>query len=50
MFKLSCFQFDASRSRYVLHPTVIFGGAGIAMLGLVGLATLASRKHSLGES
>ena len=50
MFKLSCFQFDASRSRYVLHPTVIFGGAGIAMLGLVGLAALASRKHSLGDS
>jgi len=46
MLKLSCFQFDAARSRYVLHPTVIFGIAGIGMLGLVGLAAFASRKHS----
>ncbi len=48
MVKLTCFQFDQSRSRYVLHPTVIFGGAGFALLGLVGLATLASKKTSRG--
>ncbi len=48
MLKLTCFQFDGRRSRYVLHPTVIFGGAGLGVLGLVGLATLASRKHSRG--
>lgn len=50
MLMLSCFQFDATRSRYVLHPTVIFGGAGIGLLGLVGIAVLASRKNSLGAA
>lgn len=48
MLKLTCLQFDSSRSRYVVHPTVIFGGAGFGVLGLVGLATLASRKTSRG--
>ncbi len=50
MFKLSCFQFDETRSRYVLHPTVIFGGAGFGVLGLVGILAFTSRKHSLGGS
>jgi protein SCO1/2 len=48
MLKLSCFQFDSSRSRYVLHPTLIFGGAGIGLLALVGLAAMASRGNSQG--
>ncbi len=48
MVKLTCFQFDASRSRYVLHPTILFGGAGFGVLGLVGFVTLASRKDSKG--
>ena len=47
--KLTCFQFDASRSRYVLHPTLIFGGAGIGVLGVAGLVTLAFRRDSKGE-
>ena len=50
MFKLSCFQFDQAQSRYVLHPTLIFGGAGFGVLGLVGIAAFASRKHSRGGS
>ncbi len=50
MLKLTCFQFDSSRSRYVLHPTIIFGTAGFALLGLVGLTTLASRKTSRGTT
>jgi|TARA_Y100000031_G_scaffold40476_1_gene46678 protein SCO1/2 len=48
MVRLTCFQFDASKSRYVLHPTIIFGGAGIGVLGLVGLAAFVSRKDSKG--
>jgi protein SCO1/2 len=48
MFKLTCFHFDASRSRYVLHPTVILGGAGIGVLGIAGLAALAYKKDSKG--
>jgi hypothetical protein len=47
--KLTCFQFDASRSRYVLHPTLIFGGAGIGVLGIAGLVTLAFKRDSKGE-
>jgi len=49
MVKLACFQFDTAKSRYVVHPTFIFGGAGFGVLGLVGLAALASRKHSKGD-
>ena len=48
MFKLTCFHFDAARSRYVVHPTLIFGGLGIGVLSIAGLATLASRKNSKG--
>jgi protein SCO1/2 len=50
LIRLTCFQFDATRSRYVLHPSLIFGGAGFGVLGLVGLAALASRKTSTGGS
>ncbi len=50
MVALTCYQFDATGSRYVLHPTLIFGAAGIGVLGLCGLATLASRKDSRGDS
>ncbi len=48
MVKLTCFQFDTTQSRYVLHPAIIFGSAGFGVLGFVGLATLASRKDSKG--
>ncbi len=48
MVRLTCFQYDASKSRYVLHPTVIFGGAGFGLLGLVGLVALAYKKDPEG--
>ena len=35
--KLICFQFDKSRGRYVVHPTLIFGSVGIGVLGITGL-------------
>jgi protein SCO1/2 len=40
MVKLTCFQFDADRSRYVLHPAVIIGSVGIGILGVTGLVSL----------
>lgn len=46
--RLTCFQFDANRSRYVLHPAVIFGGVGIGVLAVTGLATLAYRPTPKG--
>lgn len=49
MVRLTCFQFDASRSRYVLHPAVIFGSLGIGILGFTGLLALAYRPARQGE-
>ncbi len=46
--KLTCFQFDASRSRYKLHPTLIFGSAGLGVLGVAGLVTLAFKRDPKG--
>lgn len=48
MVKLTCFQFDKSRSRYSLHPTLIFGAAGVGILGLVGLAALVTKRDLTG--
>ncbi len=48
MVRLTCFQYDASKSRYVLHPTVIFGGAGFGLLGLVGLVAFTYKKDPEG--
>lgn len=48
MVRLTCFQYDASKSRYVLHPTIIFGGAGFGLLGLIGLLAFASKKNPEG--
>ena len=45
MVKLTCFQFDRSKSRYVIHPALIFGGAGIGVLGLAGIAALTYKKE-----
>ena len=44
MVRLTCFQFDKSRSRYSLHPTIIFGGAGLGVLALVGIAAMMVKK------
>jgi len=49
MVRLTCFQFDRSRSRYVLHPALIFGGAGFGVLGLAGIAAFAYKKEPEGE-
>lgn len=43
--KLACYAFDPSRSRYVLHPVILFGGAGLGMLAVAGLATAAFRPE-----
>ena len=32
---LVCFTYDPSRSRYVVNPTIIFGGIGFSLLGIV---------------
>jgi protein SCO1/2 len=48
MVRLTCFQFDAARSRYVLHPAVIFGSVGIGILALTGLVTLAYKPTPKG--
>ena len=31
MLKLTCYRYDPARSRYVLHPTLIFGGIGLGL-------------------
>jgi protein SCO1 len=36
----TCFQFDASRSRYVINPLLLFGGAGLGVLAVVGVTVL----------
>ncbi|RUM32086.1 MAG: SCO family protein [Aquifex sp.] len=41
---LVCFTYDPSRSRYVVNPTLIFGGIGFAVLGTVILFTFISNK------
>ncbi len=48
MVKLTCFQFDRSKSRYVLHPALIFGGAGFGVLGLAGIVALTYKKEEQG--
>lgn len=45
MIKLTCFHYDAARSRYVLHPTLIFGAMGFGLLGLAGLAAFVFRGN-----
>jgi protein SCO1/2 len=50
MLKLTCFQFDATRSRYALHPAVIFGSVGLGVLGITGLAALAYKPAVKGGS
>lgn len=48
LVKLTCFQFDANRSRYVLHPAVIFGSMGMGILAITGLVTLAYKPTAKG--
>lgn len=48
--KLICYRFDPARSRYVLHPALLFGGIGLGVLGVTGLVAYSydtghSTKH-----
>lgn len=45
MLKLTCYRFDPARSRYVLHPNLIFGGIGLGVLGVTGLVAFAYRSR-----
>ena len=49
MVKLTCYRYDPARSRYVLHPTVIFGGIGFGVLGATGLIAFAYKRNRKGE-
>ncbi len=42
---LACFTFDPTRSRYVLHPLLAFGGAGLGVLAIAGVAAIAWRPN-----
>ena len=44
MAKLVCYRLDPARSRYVLHPALIFGVAGLGVLAIAGLAALTYGK------
>lgn len=46
---LVCFTYDPSRSRYVVNPTLLFGGIGFSALGLVILFALLMDKFSKKE-
>lgn len=48
MVKLVCYHYDPARSRYVIHPVLIFGGAGLGVLAIAGLAALTYGKGSKG--
>ncbi|MBI5379514.1 MAG: SCO family protein [Nitrospirae bacterium] len=37
---LACYQFDPARSRYALHPALLFGAIGLGLLGVTGLVAL----------
>ncbi|OGW59910.1 MAG: hypothetical protein A2V83_06510 [Nitrospirae bacterium RBG_16_64_22] len=38
MATLACYRYDSARSRYVIHPTLIFGGLGLGVLAVTGIA------------
>jgi protein SCO1/2 len=44
MLKLTCYRYDPAHSRYALHPTLIFGGIGLGVLGMTGLVALAYKR------
>lgn len=48
--RLACYTFDPTRSRYALHPVVLFGGAGVGVLALVGLVGAAYRPSAKGAN
>lgn len=46
--RLTCYRYDPARSRYVLHPTLIFGSIGLGVLGMTGLLAFFYNKDSKG--
>lgn len=48
MARLVCYRFDPARSRYVLHPALVFGAAGIGVLGIAGLLALTHNRGTGG--
>jgi len=46
--RLICYRYDSARSRYVLHPTLIFGGIGLGVLGMTGLLAFLYKRDSRG--
>lgn len=48
MARMICSRYDPSRSRYVLHPTLIFGSAGLGLLGITGLIAFSYKRDSKG--
>ena len=39
MATLACYRYDPARSRYVIHPALIFGGIGLGVLGVTGIVS-----------
>jgi protein SCO1/2 len=48
MVKLTCYRFEPGRSRYAVHPTLIFGGIGLGVLGMTGLLAFSYKRNSKG--
>lgn len=48
MAKLVCYRYDPARSRYVLHPAVIFGALGLGVLLVTGVAAFTFRRSIQG--
>lgn len=48
MALLICSHYDPSRSRYGMHPLLIFGSAGLGLLGLTGLVTFTFKRDVKG--
>lgn len=48
MVKLVCSRYDPSRSRYVVHPTLIFGSLGLGLLALTGLIAFSYKRDIRG--
>jgi protein SCO1/2 len=44
MLKLTCYRYDPAHSRYVLHPTLVFGGIGLGVLAMTGLVAFAYKR------
>lgn len=48
MARLVCSRFDPARSRYAVHPALIFGGAGLGLLALTGLIAFTYKRDIKG--